>query len=121
MPASTFCVVTNAEVEDAIATNRRAGASQKADRLTEWSDLLLDLYAARVLPVDLAVARQIRRLSDRARRRGYAPGFADLAIAAAAQRQGWTILTRNIRHFTPFGVPAHDPFETLPADASEAC
>ena len=44
---------------------------------------------------------------------GRAPGFADVAIAAAASRD-LTILTRNLRHFAPLGVRAIDPFDTLP-------
>lgn len=110
-------VVTIAEIEDGIAKNRRDGASRKAERLSAWLDVVLHLYAAKILPVDLPVARHIGRLSDRARGQGHAPGFADLAIAATAQHHGWTVLTRNVRHFTPLGVAAHDPFDTVPPDA----
>lgn len=109
-------VVTIAEIEDGIAKNRREGASRKAEHLSAWLETLLHLYAAKVLPVDLAVARHIGRLSDLARGRGHAPGFADLAIAATAQRHGWTVLTRNVRHFAPLGVAARDPFDGLPGD-----
>ena len=35
-------------------------------------------------------------------------------IAATAQRHGLTILSRNVRHFKPFGVAVHDPFTYLP-------
>jgi hypothetical protein len=35
--------------------------------------------------------------------------LADLAIAATAQKHGFTILTRNLRHFGPLGVAALDP------------
>lgn len=108
-------VVTIAEIEDGIAKSRREGALRKAQRLSEWLETLLHLYAAQILPVDLAIARGIGHLSDRARGLGYAPGLADLAIAATAQRHGWTVLTRNLRHFEPLGVAAHDPFATLPS------
>ena len=108
-------VVTIAEIEDGIAKSRRAGATRKADRLSAWLETLLHLYAAQILPVDLAIARRIGRLSDRARELGHAPGLADLAIAATAQHHGWTILTRNLRHFAPLDVPTHDPFGSLPA------
>ncbi len=108
-------VVTIAEIEDGIAKSRREGATRKAERLAEWLETLLHLYAVRILPVDLAIARRIGHLSDRARGLGHAPGLADLTIAATAQHHGWTILTRNLRHFTPLGVPAHDPFDSLPA------
>lgn len=116
-PSLHLSVVTIAEIEDGIAKSRREGAFRKAERLSEWLETLLHLYGAQVLPIDLAIARQIGQLADRARGQGHAPGLADLAIAATAQHHGWTILTRNVRHFGPLGVRVHDPFEALPADA----
>jgi predicted nucleic acid-binding protein len=53
-------------------------------------------------------------LSDRARGQGQAPGFSDIIIAATAQHHGLTILSRNIRHFVPVGIPVLDPFAALP-------
>ena len=67
-----------------------------------------------MLPIDLETARCIGVLSDRVRGQGQAPGLADIAIAATAQRHGYTVLTRNLRHFGPLGVLAADPYETLP-------
>jgi predicted nucleic acid-binding protein len=107
-------VVTVAEVEDGISKARREGASRKADRLFDWLETVLHLYSARVLPIDLLVARLIGRLSDVARGMGQAPGLADLAIAATALQHGCVILTRNLRHFGFFDVACHDPFESLP-------
>ena len=43
--------------------------------------------------------------------------MAALAIAATAQGRGYTILTRNLRHFDKLEVSATDPSGTLPADA----
>jgi len=48
------------------------------------------------------------------RARAYAPGFEDIAIAATAAVRGLTVLTANLRHFEPLGVPCLDPFEKLP-------
>ena len=109
-------VITVAEVEDGIAKSRRQGAQRKADRLMEWLETLLHLYSDRVLPLDLATARLLGGLSDRARGMGQAPGLADLTIAATAQSLGYTILTRNLRHFQRLDVLVLDPFESLPAD-----
>ncbi len=110
-------VVTVAEVEDGIAKARREGASRKADQLAEWLETLLHLYSARIMPLDIPTARALGGLSDRARGSGHAPGFADLAIAATAQVRSHVVLTRNLRHFRALDVPAHDPFESLPAEA----
>ena len=107
-------VVTVAEIEDGIAKAKREGATRKASDLTAWLDTLLHLYAARILAFDVVTARIAGALSDLARGKGQAPGFADIMIAATAQRHGLTILSRNLRHFEPLGIPVHDPFAKLP-------
>ena len=109
-------VVTVAEIEDGVAKCRREGASRKADRLAEWSETLLHLYANRILPIDLDTARLIGILTDQARGQGHTPGWADLAIAATARRHGFTLLTRNLRHFRPLDVRALDPLAALPPE-----
>ncbi len=109
-------VITVAEVEDGIAKARREAAHRKADRLAEWLETLLHLYTDRVLTLDVATARMLGRLSDQARGWGHAPGLADLAIAATAQIRGYTVLTRNVRHFGAVGVACHDPFRSLPSE-----
>jgi predicted nucleic acid-binding protein len=111
-------VITVAEVQDGIAKFRRLGERRKADRLAEWLDTLLHLYASRILPVDLPTARTLGTLSDQARAAGHAPGLADLAIAATARERKYTILTRNLRHFQMLDVSALDPFAALPPDAA---
>lgn len=107
-------VVTIAEIEDGIAKAKREGATRKARDLAAWLDTLLHLYSTRILPFDLETARIAGALSDLARGQGHAPGFADVMIAATAQRHGLVILTRNLRHFEPLGVKMHDPFAVLP-------
>lgn len=109
-------VITVAEVEDGIAKARRQGATRKAERLSEWLEVLLHLYDARIIPVELKVARLMGRLTDLARGKGHDPGLADVAIAATALQHGYTILTRNLRHFEPLAIPALDPFSALPVD-----
>jgi predicted nucleic acid-binding protein len=106
-------VVTIAEIEAGIAKSLRDNAARKAARLTEWLETVLHLYADRVLPIDIAVARIAGGLSDRARSLGRTPGFADIAIAATASLHGLTLLTRNLRDFAPLGVAALDPFEAV--------
>lgn len=107
-------VVTVAEIEDGIAKAAREGAHRKALQIAEWLETVLHLYRSRILLFDVPTARLAGRLSDLARSRGAAPGFADLAIAATAQNHTHVVLTRNLRHFAVLGVPAHDPFVALP-------
>ncbi len=109
-------VITIAEVEDGIARCLRTGAYTKAKRLTGWLETVLHLYADRIIPIDINMARRIGALADQARGQGHNPGLADLAIAAAALGRGYVVLTRNLRHFSPLRVPTHDPYETLPSD-----
>lgn len=109
-------VVTIAEIEDGIAKSRREGATRKSARLREWLDTLVHLYASRILPFDLAAARIAGALSDRARGRGHTAGLADLAIGVTARRHDLSVLTRNVKHYTPLGVVAHDPVAKLPRE-----
>jgi toxin FitB len=108
--------ITVAEIADGIAKARREGARREATALTEWLDTFLHLYANRILPFDVAAARVAGTLSDRARSQGQSPGFPDLVIAATAAAHGLTVLTANLRHFTPLSVPAHNPLEPLPKE-----
>ena len=108
-------VVTVAEIRDRIAKAKREGASRKASMLATWWDAIERLYGSRLLPLDVASARCAGALRDRARMRGIAPGFADVAIAAIAQSRGLIIVTRNMRHFSVFGLPLLDPFQDLPS------
>ena len=109
-----LCVVTVAEICSGIARLRRTGAVARAARLDDWLELLLHLYGDRVLPFDIAAARLAGASMDRERAAGRSPGFADIAIAATAAGRNLTVLTRNLRHFRPLGIPAMNPFETLP-------
>jgi hypothetical protein len=106
--------VTIAEISDGIAKARREGVSRKAAELSAWPQTVLHLYGDRVLPFDSATAEIAGALSDLARGRGHAPGFADVAIAATARRHDLTILSRNTRDFAPMDAAVVDPFQTLP-------
>lgn len=111
--------VTVTEIEDGVAKLRREGATRKSADLTAWWETVLHLYGDRVLLLDTMTARIAGSLSDQARGQGWSPGLADIIIAATGRRHGLTILSRNVRHFTPFGVKVIDPFASLPtADAS---
>jgi toxin FitB len=107
--------VTIAEFASGIAKLKREGARRRTASLSAWLQTLLHLYGDRVLPFDTPTAEVAGALSDLARSRGQSPGFADIAIAATAQRHSLVILSRNSRHFAPMGVTFIDPFAGLPA------
>jgi hypothetical protein len=106
--------VTIAEVAQGIGKLRRSGGTDRADRLDRWLDGLLAAYADRILPLDAHAARLAGQLSDAAQAQGRHPGFADVAIAALAQRAGLLLLTCNLKHFEPLGVACADPMVALP-------
>lgn len=107
-------VISVAEVRAGIAKLRRQGASRKASLLAAWWDSVERLYASRILTFDLASARFAGELIDRARTRGTAPNFADVAVAATAQAHDLTIVTRNTKHFVAFDLPLLDPYRSPP-------
>lgn len=107
--------ITILEIEDGIAKMARERGQRKAGPLKAWLHTVVHLYADRILHLDAAVARIAGQLSDRARSRGHAPRFPDVVIAATAAHHKLVILTRNLRHFDPLGVPAHDPFRAMPS------
>ena len=136
--------VSVAEISEAIVRLERTGSPSRAAGLRDWLDLVLHLYGERVLPFDASAACLAGRLMDEAREAsptyGVAelavpavsgsrrvtimvpnahhhhpqPGIADIAVAAIAESHDLTILTRSPSRFMALGVPAMDPFETLP-------
>ena len=96
-------VVSVGEVECGIVRQQRDNPVF-ARELALWLDRVLALYGDRILPVDLSAARRWGRLSGVIGHEG-----ADLLIAATAIEHGLTVVTRNVRHFEPTGVPVLDP------------
>ncbi len=103
-----------AELEQGICKLRRAGAILRAERLGLWLDGLVQGYGERILPLNAPVARLAGRLSEAAMAQGRHPGFADVAIAAIARHAELLLLTCNIKHFEPLGIPCRDPLAQLP-------
>ncbi len=98
-------VVTVGEVERGITQQRRRNPAF-ADEVAAWLDRVLSWYGDRVLPVDTATARRWGRLSATMGHSG-----PDLLIAATALENGLIVVTRNVRHFEPTGVPTLNPLE----------
>ena len=97
-------VASVAEVERGITRQQRRNP-EFARALASWLDSVLAVYGDRILPVDLAVARRWGILSG-----ALGHQSEDLIIAATALEYGLTVVTRNVRHFEPTGVPVHNPF-----------
>ena len=98
-------VVTVGEIERDI-TQQQPRDPSFAGELALWLDRVLAWYSDRILIVDAATARRWGQLSATLGHDG-----ADLLIAATALEHGLTVVTRNVRHFEPTGVPTLNPFE----------
>ena len=99
-------VMTIGEVEKGIARQQRLDPAF-AGRLADWLDDVLRHYAARILAVDVSVARRWGRLAD-----AHGHAGADLLIAATALEHGLAVVTRNLRHFEGTGTALVNPFRT---------
>ena len=98
-------VVTVGEIEKGITQERRHNPSF-AQELATWLDRVLAWYHDRILLVDTATARRWGQLSAT-----LGNDSADLLFAATALEHGLTVVTRNVRHFEPTGVPTLNPFK----------
>ena len=97
-------VVSIGEIERGIVRHR-AVDPLFADQLAAWLDQLLRLHGDRLRTIDLGTARRWGQLSAT-----LGHGGADLLIAATALEHGLTVVTRNLRHFTPTGVATLNPW-----------
>jgi toxin FitB len=97
--------VTLGELQAGIELTRELD-NVKALEIDAWVDALSQTY--NIVPVDGETfrcwARFMHRRSDDL--------VLDAMIAATAQVHNFTVVTRNIRDFTPFGVRTLDPFLT---------
>lgn len=94
-----------AEIERGVALKERSDTRQGLV-LRRWLEgRVLPAFAGRVLPFDLDAARVLAtyRVPE------HAP-IDDALIAAIAQSRGFTVATRNTRHFEPLGVGVVDPW-----------
>ena len=98
--------VTVGEIERGIARQQRRAPSF-ARELSLWLDRVLAWYGDRILDVDVPTARRWGRLSG-----DLGHDRADLIIAATALEHGLTVVTRNVRHFEPTGVPVFNPYDS---------
>ena len=97
-------VISVGEITKGIVQQERSNPSF-ARQLTVWLTRWLTWYGDRVLGVDVPIARRWGRLS-----RSLGHDSADLMIAATALEHSLTVVTRNVKHFEPAGVPTLNPF-----------
>lgn len=97
-------VITMGEIERGIARQTRQNPDFARD-LAQWYERILSWFTDRILPVDVAIASRWGRLSA-----SIGNESVDLFIAATALEHGFTVATRNVRHYEPTGVSVLNPF-----------
>ncbi len=85
-------------------------AGKRKDRLTEALDGVMELFADRVLPFDIAAARRYADLAVKARAAGKGFPTPDGYIAAIAASRGFTMATRDTSAFDAAGVAVINPW-----------
>jgi predicted nucleic acid-binding protein len=107
-------VISLAEMETGVLKLRREDKHARADELDQLIGEIEAAFADRTIPVTSLIARRLAHIGARIFPRSI--GWPDLVIAATAEVNGLVILTNNIRHFGPTGVPSIDPLAELPPD-----
>jgi predicted nucleic acid-binding protein len=102
-------VLTIGEIRQGISRLAPRDPSRAA-RYEQWHDALLATFGDHIAPVDLAVAQLWGQLSA-----ATPTAEVDGLIAATAMANGWTLVTRNVRHMARTGAPILNPFESAPA------
>lgn len=85
-------------------------AGKRKDRLTEALDGVMELFADRILPFDVAAARRYADLAVKARAAGKGFPTPDGYIAAIAASRGFTVATRDTSAFDAAGVAVINPW-----------
>lgn len=100
-------VVTELELRQGVLV---LPAGKRRDTLTADVELTLIDFAARILPVDRAVATMCASVIADRRTLGRPIPFADALIAATCKVHGAALATRNIRDFDGCDIALIDPF-----------
>ncbi len=104
--------ITLTEIEAGILKLMREGKETRAGQIIALRNGIIADFSNRLLPLDVEVALTVARLAERVR--PITIERTDLIIAATASVHNLTVLTRNLRHFEPTGVPVIDPLRSLP-------
>lgn len=99
-------VATLSEIQRGIAQQRNKD-NLFALRLQRWLDTLKKNYADRILSITPEIACQWGEFTASLGHDGV-----DVIIAATALQHNLTVVTRNDRHFRPFGVAVLNPYST---------
>jgi predicted nucleic acid-binding protein len=111
-PLLFLSTITLTEIEAGVLKLVREGKQARANQLVALRDGLIADFSDRLLPLDVGVALTLARPAKAVRPKVIER--IDLIIAATAKVHDLTVLSRNVRHFDPTGVPVIDPMRSLP-------
>lgn len=87
-------------------------AGSRRDQLERWLETELPArFATRLLPIDGEVAELWGAMAGEAQLRGITLAIIDGLMAATAKRHDLTVVTRNVRDFTVWGLSVINPWE----------
>ncbi|PND21688.1 twitching motility protein PilT [Ensifer sp. MMN_5] len=102
-------VVTVHEIEKSVGLLERKGATARGASLRLWLSGLVSTYDDRILSIDTTVSTISGQLEAIAVAAGHSPGMADALIAGTAKVHDLVVVTRNLKHFEPFGIGVMAP------------
>ena len=97
--------VTIGELRQGVERMRQRGDKSHAQRLEHWLLRVTSAYAERILPLDEETAHVWGRL-----RVPNPENPLDKQIAATALIHDLVVVSRNVAHYAPTGVPVENPF-----------
>ena len=98
-------VLTVGEIGKGITQLRERGDEQQAAHFQTWLDDVVAAFGNQIVPVTLEIASQWSTQSGR-----QPVAVVDGLIAATARVHGWTVVTRNVKHFEWVGMRVVNPF-----------
>lgn len=105
-------VATFAEIRHGI---ERMADGRRRRQLTTWLDgELPERFVGRIIDIDQQIAETWGILMGRAQRLGPSISVMDCFFAATAEVHGFTLATRDVRHFSHLGIPTFDPWTYEP-------
>jgi len=88
-------------------------AGRKRDQLERWLEIdLPGQFGNRVLPINAEIAELWGAMAGQAQLRGIALAIIDGLVAATAHHHGLSVVTRNVKDFSVWGIPVVNPWET---------
>jgi toxin FitB len=92
------------EIQSGVTKLACTGATKKAKTFQDWLDQLVITYEGRFAPLDRSVLFKAGEIRGTAMAKGFAATEMDCCIAATAVLRGWTVATRNAKHFAVLGA-----------------